>query len=77
MRRGLLKFQIGKNGVNDNFITTLQDAFKNHKQIRISVLKSAVSERNEIEKIARKIVERLKGKIRFKTIGFTIVLLKR
>ena len=77
MRRSLLKFQIGKNGVTDNFILTLESAFKNHKQIRISVLKSAVSEREKISEIGKEIVSKLKGRFNCRTIGFTIVLMKR
>ena len=77
MRRGLLKFQIGKNGVTDNFILTLQNAFKNHKYARISVLKSAASEREKITEIAEQIIKRLDGRFNFRVIGFTIVLMKR
>tara|TARA_Y100000310_G_C19944533_1_gene474065 strand:+ start:50 stop:283 length:234 start_codon:yes stop_codon:yes gene_type:complete len=77
MRKGLVRFQIGKNGVTDNFILTLQNAFKNNKQIRINVLKSAVLERKDLDKIAEEIIGKLKGKFKFRIIGFTIVLLKR
>lgn len=77
MRKKLLKFQIGKNGVTDNFILTLESAFKNNKQVRISVLKSAVSERKDIDRIAEEIAGKLNGRFNFRVIGFTIVLIKR
>jgi RNA-binding protein YhbY len=77
MRKGLLKFQVGKSGVTENFISTLKDALKNHKTLRVSVLKSAVSERKDIEKIGKDLVYRLKGKFVYKVIGFTIILNKR
>ena len=77
MRRNLLRVQIGKNGLSDNFILTLKSAFKNHKHIRISVLKSAFSERENIKDIAEEIIKKLEGRFIFRVIGFTIVLMKR
>jgi RNA-binding protein YhbY len=77
MRKGFLKFQIGKNGVSDNFILTLQNAFKYNKNLRISVLKSAITERKKIENITEEIIKKLKGKFNFRIIGFTIILMKR
>ncbi|MDP4039435.1 MAG: YhbY family RNA-binding protein [Candidatus Pacearchaeota archaeon] len=77
MRKGLVKFQMGKNGVTDNFIFTLQGAFKNNRQVRISVLKNAISEREKIKGIAEELTQKLKGRFDYKIIGFTIVLIRR
>lgn len=33
--------QLGKNGITENFISTLKNNFKKHDNVRISVLKSA------------------------------------
>lgn len=76
MRRGVIRFQIGKSGVTDNFIETLKSAFKKNRQIRVSVLKSAISERKNIKEIAENIVKKLKGRFIYRTIGFTIILIK-
>ncbi len=35
------KIQLGKQGISENFISTLQDIFKHHENVRVSVLKSA------------------------------------
>ena len=43
------KFQIGKNGVTDGVIESLELILKNHRQIRISVLKSSGKDRENIE----------------------------
>ena len=39
--------QIGKNGITDNFIKTLETQFKNHKVVKIGVLKNARGEGKE------------------------------
>ncbi len=70
-------FQIGKNGVTDGTITSLETAFKHHKRIRISVLKSATRNREELKQIADKIQSSLKIKTVYKLIGYTIILRKR
>jgi RNA-binding protein len=70
------KFQIGKNGVTDNFIENLQIAFKTHKVARISVLKNFVRDKVKVREIADDLVEKLEGDFVYKIIGFTIVLRK-
>jgi RNA-binding protein YhbY len=71
----LSKFQIGKNGLTDGVLQSLAQDLKHHKQVRISVLKSACRDRNELEKIAIKIKEKLPIK-NYKIIGYTIILIK-
>jgi len=74
----MTKFQIGKNGVTEGVINSLALAFKNHKQVRISTLKSAG--RDKIEEIAREITEKLQAKTdtiySFRILGFIIILNK-
>lgn len=70
------KFQIGKNGLTEGIIQSLALHLKNHKQIRISVLKSAVRDKSAVEKMANEITSRLQ-KTSTRVIGFTIVLKKR
>ena len=70
------KFQIGKQGVTDGVIDSLNNAMKSHRQVRVSVLKSATRNRDELKQIA----ENLKNKIKYKTscriIGYTIIIIK-
>jgi len=69
-----VKFQLGKNGLASGFIDSLNLALKNNKQLRISVLKSFSRNREELEKTAKEIGEKLPTRVRIKLIGFTIVL---
>jgi len=73
--------QLGKNGVTDNFILTLQNHFKKSKTVRISVLKSARVEGIEGKKIVKKysdeILEKLGKNYSARVIGFVIVTKKK
>ena len=70
-------FQIGKFGITDGVIESLSLALKNHKQVRISVLKASGRDRGNIEKMAQDIVSKLKEKCDYKIIGFTIIITKQ
>lgn len=77
---GIVETQIGKNGITDNFIYTLENNFKDHKTVRISVLKSARGEGAESKKIvkncAEELLNKLQGNYNSKIIGFTIIMKK-
>ena len=68
--------QLGKQGITDNFIFTLEKYFKNHKNVKICVLKSAGHERGKVKKYSEEILERLGDKYTSRVIGFTIVVKK-
>jgi len=68
--------QIGKQGITDNFISTLKDHFKKSENIKISVLKSATRDRREMKNLSNKILEKLGRKYTSRIIGFTIVVKK-
>lgn len=68
--------QIGKNGITENFLETLKNYFKNHQNVKISVLKSATRNREELKKISEKILEGMGKNFTTRTIGFTIVVKK-
>ena len=76
----LIKFQIGKNGINEGVLDSLLLMFKMHKQIRISALKSSGRNRESIEQMAQELSEKLKQKssyaFSYKIIGFTIIMRK-
>ena len=66
--------QLGKNGITDNFIESLNNQFKNSRTIKISVLKGA--DREQIKKYQKELINRLGKNFTSKKIGFTIILKK-
>lgn len=68
------KFQIGKDGITQGVLDSLNLSLKTHTHIRISVLKSATRDKEKTKEMAEKIVNILKYKCRYKIIGFTIIL---
>jgi RNA-binding protein YhbY len=72
----IIVVQVGKKGVTENFIETLKHHFKNHMNIKISVLKSATRNREELKKISEKVLRGLGDNYTSKVIGFTIVVKK-
>ena len=70
------QFQIGKNGITSGSGEAIDNAFKNHDLVRISVLPSATRNRDELKALADKLQKALKTPTRIKIIGFTIVLKK-
>lgn len=76
--------QLGKGGITENFIDSLENQFKSSRIIKISVLKSATRDRKELTEIKDALLEKLektklpkRGQFRARIIGFTIVLRKR
>ena len=70
------KIQIGKQGVTDNFIASLENMFKTHKNVRISVLKSSGRDREKIKMMSNEILDRLGKNYTTRIIGFTIAVKK-
>jgi RNA-binding protein YhbY len=70
------EIQLGKNGLTDNFISSLKNQFHNCSNVRISVLKSFCRDKKELEKIKDKILEALGKNYTARTIGYVIVLRK-
>jgi len=68
--------QIGKNGLNSNFIQGVKNAFNNRKNIKIRILKSGGREKEKIRKIADEIISELGANYTAKIIGFTIAIKK-
>ncbi|MEX2017466.1 MAG: YhbY family RNA-binding protein [Candidatus Pacearchaeota archaeon] len=68
--------QLGKKGVTEDFIITLKGHFENHQQVKISVLKNARKNKEDVKMHAEKILERMGKRYTYKTIGFTIILRK-
>ena len=72
----LLIIQLGKKGLTDNFIETLKSHFKKHENIKISVLKSACRDKEELKKMSDEILEKLGKNYTAKKIGYTIAIKK-
>lgn len=72
-----MKFQIGKSGITDNTIVTLQSMFKHSKVVRVSVLKNFSPNRDKMKEIAEELKSKLVGRFRSTIIGFTIILRKQ
>ena len=68
--------QLGKQGITDNFIETLENHFKKNKNVKVSVLKSAGHDKIKVKKFSEEILERLGNHYTARVIGFTIVLKK-
>ena len=56
--------QLGKNGITENFIETLKRYFENHEQVRLSVLKSARENREDMKKHSEEILKKLNSQPR-------------
>ncbi len=69
-----LKFQIGKKGVTQGVIDFINTSFKTHNQLRISILKSLSRSKEEIEKMASEMKDKLNYACNYKVLGFTIIL---
>lgn len=71
-----VNFQLGKQGLTDGVINALNTNFKHHRQIRVSVLKSATRDREGVKKLADEIIQKVGYKCDYKIIGFTIILIR-
>lgn len=76
----ILRFDLGKKGLTENFLENIKIAFNNSDTIKIKVLKSYSTDKSEIKQIAKKIEDFLEKhrKKHFinRIIGHTIVLRK-
>lgn len=68
--------QIGKNGVTENLIETLKSHFKNHQNVKVSVLKNATRDRKKIKQMAEQILDELGDNYSYRILGFTIIIKK-
>jgi RNA-binding protein YhbY len=71
-----IEMQLGKNGITENFVQTLKRYFENHEQVKISVLKNARENREDMKKYSEEILDKLGKNYTTKLIGFKIVLKK-
>lgn len=70
------RIQLGKKGISENFIRDLNNHFKKHKNVKVSVLKSAGHDKQKVKEMSETILQELGKNYCAKTIGFTIALKK-
>lgn len=70
------KFQIGKSGLTEGVVQSLNSVLKTHSRVRISVLKSFNRDKDKIKMLAEDICSKVKKKCTYKIIGFTIILMR-
>ncbi len=68
------KFQIGKNGLTEGTIKSLNQDLKTHNQVRITLLKSVERNRDKIRILAENIIKKINYNCNYKILGFTIIL---
>jgi len=71
------RFQIGKQGITLGVIESLHLAFKTHKTLRVSFLKSSGRNKSTIIQMADDLCIKLKtekNNFSYRKIGFTIIL---
>ncbi|PIN93691.1 hypothetical protein COU54_02150 [Candidatus Pacearchaeota archaeon CG10_big_fil_rev_8_21_14_0_10_31_24] len=71
------KFQIGKAGITEGVINSLNLALKTHRFIRINTLASTGRDKKSIIEIAESILSKINYSARYRIIGFTIILTKQ
>lgn len=74
--KNLGTMQMGKQGLTENFFRTLKERFTTHRNVRISVLRSAGREKERIREFSSRILEELGKNYTSKIVGFTIFLKK-
>ena len=70
------EIQIGKNGITENFLGTLKTYFTNCRTVKVTVLKSAREDRDELKKLSDELLKHLGSNYTATIIGFKIVLKK-
>ena len=68
--------QLGKQGITENFITTIRHHFNKHGNVKVHVLRSAGHNKEDIKKYAGDIIEKLGKNYTAKIIGFSIFVKK-
>jgi len=70
------EIQLGKNGITEHFIQSLMNQFSKVQTVKISVLRSARENKEDVKKYAGQLLEKLGEHYTAKVIGFTIILKK-
>ena len=72
----ITSIQIGKNGIPDNLIESLQNHFKNHQNVKIVFLKTSFREKKKIKTAVEEVLDKLGANYTYKIVGFTVFIKK-
>lgn len=72
----IITMQVGKNGLTENFISSLENAFKVHKFIKVTYLKSSGRTHESVEADGKKIIDKLGKNFIYHRMGFVLTLRK-
>ena len=67
---------LGKNKITEEFMGTLNDHFKNHNSVKVTVLRGAGHDKEKIKEYSNEILEKLGKNYTAKIVGFTISIKK-
>ncbi|MAG02580.1 hypothetical protein CMI42_04545 [Candidatus Pacearchaeota archaeon] len=72
------EMQIGKRGLTEEFLEDIRNRFDNSKikNIKVSVLKSAREDREDVKKYSKEIIDFLGKKFTSRILGFSIFIKK-
>jgi len=70
------EIQLGKNGITEHFVESLLVQFNKVQTVKISVLRSARENKEDVKKYADQLLTKLGEHYTAKVIGFTIILKK-
>lgn len=70
------EIQLGKNGITEQFIESLLKQFNKVQTVKISVLRSARENKEDVKKYSEDLLKKLGEHYTTKVIGFTIILKK-
>jgi len=69
------QFQIGKSGLTEGVVESLNLVFTTHRQVRVSILKSS-EYRKSMKEFAQELADKINWICASRVIGFTIILTK-
>jgi RNA-binding protein YhbY len=72
----MIRLNLGKKGLTEEFIENLKLLFVKAESIRISLLKSSTRDKAEVKNWAEEIVTKLGKNYTYKIIGYTIAVRK-
>jgi len=72
----MVKLQIGKNGLTEEFLENLKRIFKEAESVRVSVLKHGTRDKNQLKEWSNKMLSLLGSNFTSNIVGYTIVLRK-
>ncbi len=70
------EIQLGKNGITENFISSLKNQFHNCNNVKVAVLPSLCRDKKKLKEIEKEILDELGSKFTAKSIGYKINIKK-